>query len=622
MENNQTENEKMLTDSNMTDSREENLLKRIQTLHDKVQTLQQSNISLLMKVQDLKLKNKSLDHKVFDLFTISQAGKVFTATPDTKRLSLILLSMITERIGVEKCSLLLHDKKRNAFFLSHSIGLDEQKAERIEYKYKEGLFWQLITNGDPITVVDIEGHLRFPNIFRENQLELLESGTWIPMKTKDSVIGVVTLDKTEIGHSDLEYLKDLAAQAAASIETAFLYQEIGESRKELDRRMHNLKILYDIGQALNFIDDLTKLLKLIIDQAIEVVQAGKGSLMLLEAEHLVVRVVRGIDKISEEKILSGEIQPTKIKLGEGIAGRVAKTGKPILVDDASSDGRFLASRNSNVNNILCVPLKVYDEVIGVINISNKKTDKPFGSEDLKIIETLADQAAVAINNARLYEMAVTDGLTKLYIRRHFLQRMNEELRRAMRYGHQLSVMMMDIDHFKKLNDTYGHQAGDLVLIEAAKLFKRTVRGTDVVGRYGGEEFCALLPETSTSGALIIADRLRKELETMVFRYQDIDIKATMSVGVSTFPRDATDPTELMRKADIALYRSKEEGRNRVTVFSEPPAGELAESSGGRRVTGSDQDSNLIEPDQMHEFEPISTIDDEPLNEGTERTRPL
>lgn len=553
----------------LVDRREEILLKKIKRFQDKLNNMEQTNIKMLQRIQSLKLKTKDLDQKVFDLFTISQAGKVFTSNPDPRRLSQILLAMIAERLPIQKCALLLHDKKRGVFKISHQIGLDEDTVKDICYKYKEGLFWQLLGSGIPISVVDIEGNMRFESIFKENKLELLESSTWIPLKAKDRLIGIITLDQKDISHSHLEYLSLLASQAAASFETAFLYQEIGESQRKLDRQMHNLKILYDIGQALNFIDDLTKLLVMIIDQAIDVVKASKGSLMLLEKDELAVKVVRGIDKITEEKILNGEIQCTRIRLGEGIAGRVAQTGEPLLIKDTSTDSRFLASKHSNVDNIICIPLKVYDETIGVINISNKKKGT-FTKEDLGIIETLADQAAVAINNARLYEMAVTDGLTKLFIRRHFMQRMNEEFRRAKRYGREMSLLMLDIDHFKKLNDTYGHQAGDKVLVEVSKIFKHATRATDVCGRYGGEEFCILLPETSTTGAMIIARRLRKEVANEEVMFKRFELNVTVSLGVATFPRDARDPQELIRKADLALYRSKEEGRNRVTPFSLPP----------------------------------------------------
>jgi diguanylate cyclase (GGDEF)-like protein len=256
-------------------------------------------------------------------------------------------------------------------------------------------------------------------------------------------------------------------------------------------------------------------------------------------------------------------------MGEGIAGIVAQTGEPLLIEDATNDKRFIASSTSNVSNLLCVPLKVYEETIGVINMSNKKNNKTFTKEDLKIILTLADQAAVAINNARLYEMAVTDGLTKLFIRRHFLQSLDTELRRSQRYGHPLSLMMIDIDHFKNLNDTYGHQAGDLVLAEVSKIFRKSIRSTDIAARYGGEEFCILLPETPISGVLVIGERLRKEVEKSVFNYHGVEIKCTISLGSATFPVDAGDPQDLIRKADLALYQSKNGGRNKLTTFSKP-----------------------------------------------------
>lgn len=548
---------------------EPHLQKAMKKLQVKVRQLEDENARLRQRIDKLRVQTRQLDDRVFDLYTISQAGKVFTATPNIKRLSEILLSMLTERLKIKKTALLLYDEKTDNFWVSHSTGLDEEDLVDVNYHPKEGLFWQLIVNGEPFSVVDIEGNLRFSSVFNGSHLKKLESTVWIPMKTREHVIGIITIGENELLHSDMDFATQLAGQAAVAFETAFLYKAIDESRKELDRQMHNLSILYEIGKAMNYIEDLTKLLVQILDQAIDVVNASKGSLMLLENGELIVRVVRGIDKITEEKIINGEIQCTRIKLGQGIAGRVALSGEPLLIEDTSTDDRFLVSRHSNVRNIMCVPLRVYEETIGVINMSNKKEGKTFTQEDLRIITTLADQAAVAINNARLYEMAVTDSLTKLFIRRHFMQNLASELRRAMRYGHQLSLLMMDLDHFKPLNDTYGHQAGDLVLVEIAKIFRRNIRATDMAARYGGEEFCIMLPETNTTGALVIAERLRKEVESMTLNFQDQEINTTISIGIATFSRDARDSKQLIRKADLALYRAKEEGRNRTIPFSLP-----------------------------------------------------
>jgi len=539
----------------------------VESLKRQITLLTTENENLRKKINFLSAQTKRLDEQVFDLFTIAQASRVFTANPDLYRLTEILLSMIVEKLGIEKAAIMLFNESTGKYEVTKVVGLDEKIVKKIGYRAKEGLFWQLIASGEPFSVIDIEGSLRFEQIFAENQLDLLESSFWIPLKTKEQVIGIVTLDRSDFSASEVNFLSLLASQAAVAFESAQLYSKLGASTRELDKQMHHLTILYDVGKALNFIDDLTKLLSVILDQSIEIVEAQKGSLMLVDSrtDELVVRVVRGIDKITEERILTGEIQCTRIRRGEGIAGRVLESNKPIIINNVEENEDFLKSKDSRVNNILCVPLKVYEEAIGVINITNKKDKKEFTEEDVSIIMALASQAAVAINNARLYEMAVTDGLTKLYIRRHLLQRTEEELRRARRYQHPLSLLMLDIDHFKELNDTYGHQAGDLVLVELARIFKRTIRGTDMAGRYGGEEFCIVLPETDPEGALAIAERLRKEIEEYEFVYEQKPLKVTISIGIATFPTHSMEMKELIKKADAALYASKQGGRNMVTM---------------------------------------------------------
>ncbi|MBM3461176.1 MAG: diguanylate cyclase [Armatimonadetes bacterium] len=534
-------------------------------LQKRIDELEQENASLKQQVEALQAHTRRLDEQVFDMFTISQAGKVFTANPDTARLSEIVLSIIQEKLGIERCALLVSYDGGNHYNVSHQRGLDPAVVGAVRYARTDGLFWHLLANGEPFSVVDIEGKPRFARVFTENQLDRLQSSFWLPLKTKDQVIGILTLGGFQPSDAGLNFLTLLSAQAAVAFETASLYRKVGESTRELDKQMHHLSILYDIGQALNFIDDLNRLLALILDQAIEIVGAQKGSLMLMDekTDELVVRVVRGIDRVVEEKILNGEIQCTRIRKGEGIAGRVLEKGEPIVIDELQEDGRFKESKESRVDNIMCVPLKVFEECIGVINITNKKFSQKFTEEDLKIISALAGQAAVAINNARLYEMAVTDGLTKLFIRRHLQQRLEEEVRRARRYGHALSICMMDIDHFKQLNDTYGHQAGDLMLVEAARVLRRCARTTDMVARYGGEEFCAVLPETDAEGAKIFAERVVREMSEHRLRYEDTELRTTISIGIASYPSQGDTVEGLLRAADASLYRAKTEGRNRV-----------------------------------------------------------
>lgn len=532
------------------------------------------NQKLIKKINTLNEDNRRFDEQVFDLFTIAQAGKVFIANPNIERLSELMLAIIQERFGSQKLALLLKNDDGTLYEIRHTIGMSEKVKQEVKYIPHEGMFWQLIANGEAFSVLNIEGKSRFEKIFTENKLDRLHSCLWLPLKTPEGVIGIVTLGKKEkeeeYSQLEVNFLNLLASQASAAFQSAKLYDKVANYSRELDKQMHSLSMLYDISKALNFIDDLTKLLAMILDQAIAVIEAEKGSLMLLDdkTDELVVRVVRGIDKVVEQKILDGEIQCTKLKRGEGIAGKVLVSGKPVLIDDVSKETQFKEAKQTRVDSILCVPLKIGDDPIGVINITNKKYGKKFNQDDLKILNTLAEQAAVAINNARLYELAITDGLTKLFIRRHFMQLLFEELNRSRRYNRKITLIIADIDHFKGFNDTYGHQVGDLVLVEIAKIFRHNVRLTDKIGRYGGEEFCIMLPETEIEGGMILAERLKQATEECKIIHEERVLKVTASFGVSEFPKDANEIEKLIKTADLALYEAKLTGRNRVVQFEE------------------------------------------------------
>lgn len=183
---------------------------------------------------------------------------------------------------------------------------------------------------------------------------------------------------------------------------------------------------------------------------------------------------------------------------------------------------------------------------------------------------LVSQFALAIRRIRLYErvqaLAIHDGLTGLFVRRHFLARLQEEIARAARRELPLAFLMVDIDHFKLINDHHGHLVGDAVLRELAALLRTQVREVDLLGRYGGEEFALGLPETDMAHAEMAAERIRHAVEQTTFRAYDEHLTMTVSIGVAAFPHDAVDLTELVEHADAALYKAKLGGRNRVCLF--------------------------------------------------------
>lgn len=230
-----------------------------------------------------------------------------------------------------------------------------------------------------------------------------------------------------------------------------------------------------------------------------------------------------------------------------------------------------------------VPLFYKGELEGLLTLDHKATKEPYVQSDIDLLEALASQAIIAIKNAQLYEEAITDSLTRLYHHKYFKLRINEEIERAKRYQHPLSLLMLDLDHFKEINDRYGHQIGDNILKKIADILKTKTRRVDIVARYGGEEFAIILPETGTKGAEVVAgrlnqhlrgviwvaDRLRKSIEQEEFKSEGGErIKVTLSMGISYF--DGKDrefvSSELIRRADTALYRAKEKGRNRTEVW--------------------------------------------------------
>ncbi|MCA9401752.1 MAG: GGDEF domain-containing protein [Candidatus Omnitrophica bacterium] len=191
-------------------------------------------------------------------------------------------------------------------------------------------------------------------------------------------------------------------------------------------------------------------------------------------------------------------------------------------------------------------------------------------EDFEKVKILGHQFALALRRVQLYKeleySAIRDGLTDLHTRRYTLERLNEETIRAMAKKIPLSFLMVDVDFFKSFNDRYGHLTGDQILREIAEIIKESIREIDIAGRYGGEEFCVVLPDTNQEGALLAAERIRQATEKKEIVAYDTRVYVTVSVGVATFPTDAENAEELLDKADLALYRSKQGGRNRVTIF--------------------------------------------------------
>jgi diguanylate cyclase (GGDEF)-like protein len=324
-----------------------------------------------------------------------------------------------------------------------------------------------------------------------------------------------------------------------------------------------------IGDAM----DEVRLLKELTNHCRDLVLCDRSIVWLYSDQDL------KFDAIVEGKPMKKEILPHRrsyCTAGEGLVGLVAKKRQPIYVKDARREGRHpyyslpthAKSALGPVSSLM-LPLLDATEVIGVIELECRGWNI-YNASDSKRLESLVALTAMSLANQRLHRVilhqAVTDGLTGVFNKRHALQLLNDEVRRADRYGHSLSIMMMDIDNFKNYNDTYGHVQGDLLLQQFADVVREGVRSTDTVGRFGGEEFFVIMPETTRDAALASAERLRVSVESARFpgtRETDEEVSKTVSIGVASLRVDATETLSLVSAADEALYRAKRDGRNRV-----------------------------------------------------------
>ncbi len=338
---------------------------------------------------------------------------------------------------------------------------------------------------------------------------------------------------------------------------------IGDEHRQ--RRLQ-LATFNEIGKALASSLDLKEILSIVMVKISELLQPKNWSLLLVDEEKNEMRfeiaVGAGADKIKD----------LRLKVGEGIAGWVAKEKKPVLVPDVSRDSRFSKKADDAskfvTKSVVCVPLVNHGKCYGVIELINKVEDGNFGDEDLMMLTTIADYTAIAIENAvffnKVQELTVTDDLTKLYNSRFMHSRLDHEVARARRFSYDLSMLFVDLDYFKDVNDNYGHLRGSKLLSEIAQLFVRMIRAVDIACRYGGDEFLIIMPSTTKENAHLVAEKMRKALEEYVFlRDEGLNIRLTASFGVASFPRDATDKDELIHKADNAMYRVKNSTRNGV-----------------------------------------------------------
>jgi diguanylate cyclase (GGDEF)-like protein len=271
----------------------------------------------------------------------------------------------------------------------------------------------------------------------------------------------------------------------------------------------------------------------------------------------------------------GRAANAQYPISGGMLGYLLSTGQPILSNDFGADAQRATGASTfgdpeNTRSVLAVPLRLHGRIIGMLSAQSYQANA-YTTEDQTLLEMLAAHAAVALDNARLFrevqQLSRLDSLTGVYNRRHLFELCQREFDRAQRYGRSLSVVMIDLDQFKGVNDTYGHAVGDQVLAAVAVRCQTNLRAIDVLGRYGGEEFTLMLPETDAALAQIAAERLRAEVSGSPIDTPAGPISLTVSLGVAALDETCATLAELFQRADQALYSSKGVGRNSVALWA-------------------------------------------------------
>ncbi|MDY6892095.1 MAG: PAS domain S-box protein [Chloroflexota bacterium] len=345
-----------------------------------------------------------------------------------------------------------------------------------------------------------------------------------------------------------------------------LYIDIQVANNTLQERNREIETLFNISAAVSQTLNLADLLDKVLGKVLEVVDINAGGIWLLDqkTDELILRIHRGL---SAEFVKMME----RVKIGEGFTGTAARLQEPVLVEDVSlgTIGANEVAKSEGIRSLAAIPIMVRDRVLGVLSVGSP-VSREFFDREVQLLSTVVTQIGVAIENAQLYEraweLAFVDGLTGLYNRRYLMEQLEREFARAQRDDSALSLIMMDMDGLKVINDNYGHQEGDVYLRELGRIIKTNTRVSDVAARWGGDEFMLLATGLSKEDVLTVSERIRVQAERCRLKIAGKKVSMSVSIGVVSYPTDVSDVTGFLQRADEAMYCAKRSGKNRVCVY--------------------------------------------------------
>ncbi len=469
-----------------------------------------------------------------------------------------LLHLLMGTLGVRKGGIFLFDTLNKKISLRCSWKL---ALKKLDYNLTSEELTKLDEDSEELTYRFSEfKHLsKVLDSFSNDNLDSVSV-----LRVRGKLIGLIVighkLKEIPLTDKEITFFKTLSRNISVAINNYLLLSELRESNVRLDEKIQEVSILYQASQMISSELQLQALLDMAMNAIAEITEIDRGSTWLLSEENGVFNLM---SHLGDASMLSNKLTSDD----SNVIYKVQETKEPVEYEAGRNESLELSEKDKIIfgTSFVVVPILSQGEFLGMVHLCASESLERFTARDIRLIKVFAIQLGAAVKNAQLYEQAITDGMTKLYLHRYFKQRLSDEIKRAARFKRKIAMIMVDIDHFKLLNDNYGHQTGDEVLKHVAAILRRAVRTHDLPARYGGEEFALVLPETDMVGAVAVAERIRRSIENEVIEYGGAVIRKTASFGVAVFPDCADDMDSLIKAADVALYWSKEHGRNQVTA---------------------------------------------------------
>ncbi|MDT4896830.1 MAG: hypothetical protein QOH25_1907 [Acidobacteriota bacterium] len=501
-------------------------------------------------------------------------SRYFQAVSDFKEACNSALEVLVGKHKLVSLALLL--RERGTFVPACFKGRFQDIPVHIEIGLKDARLFATAKAATSLVLRETAEGFKPAGTIRKQMAEVPEkTAELFPLIVGDEVKAALLVGDAELTDEKRRAISAYCREIALPLEVLRL-------RHELEQRSRFAEHLQSFGERLNTAGT-GDTYDAILHMSVDLLHAERGSLLLF-------------DEASNELAVKAAVGPraevareTRVRMGEGIAGSVMFEGRPLVVRDVDSMGRTPApaERSYKTKSFISYPIAIGGRKVGVLNVTDKAGGGSYDDIDLSLLESIAPQMAMALDRAEWQEkanqfqlMSITDPLTGMLNRRYLIERLAEELKRSKRQEYPMSFMMIDIDDFKLYNDRNLHQAGDLALEMTAQCLKSALRGADVASRYGGEEFCILLPQTSLAEGIAIAERIRRRITRVRFPHgksQPLG-SVTVSIGVSAFSPGVDTPETIIEAADRALYLAKSRGKNRVEAFEPPAAGEVSNAA--------------------------------------------